>query len=160
VAINPSPPLSAVVAPRRLSTDDGSYYVPSSDGDRELLWKQYALHIDLYKYYLDITLKGVTLSYGITGALITYVFGKGGDHLLVIALLLPVLVSLALAGVFLYGARLLKYSIQEVEAISVALGLQVPPEMSVLGVVLRAFALVLVLTAIGLAVIVVTQWPR
>ncbi len=39
---------------------------------RELLWKQYALHCDLYKFRFESTIKLVVLMFAVTGALLGY----------------------------------------------------------------------------------------
>jgi hypothetical protein len=48
----------------------------------ETLWQQYALHVDLYKFYLDLALKTNALFYGITGAILTYYFAHPGAQLI------------------------------------------------------------------------------
>jgi len=44
--------------------------------DDNLLWKQYAIYVDLFKFYVDITWKSSTWFYAITGAILTYYFGQ------------------------------------------------------------------------------------
>ena len=44
---------------------------PSPD---ELLWRQYSLHYDVYKFHLDACVKYTSLVFAITGALLGYYF--------------------------------------------------------------------------------------
>lgn len=46
---------------------------PNSPND-EILWKQYALHVDLYKFYLDLGVKVNAFYYAVTGSILTYYF--------------------------------------------------------------------------------------
>ncbi len=39
---------------------------------RELLWREYALHCDLYKFHFESTIKLVVLMFAVTGAILGY----------------------------------------------------------------------------------------
>jgi hypothetical protein len=41
---------------------------------REDLWKQYEVHVDLYKHYLKLSVEVNVFYYAITGALLSYFF--------------------------------------------------------------------------------------
>lgn len=49
--------------------------------DRELLWKQYQLNIELYRTYLDLALKLNLFYYAITGAIVSFYFAHPEDPL-------------------------------------------------------------------------------
>ena len=40
--------------------------------DKDILWKQFSLYVDLYKFYMDITMKVNLFYYGITGAILSF----------------------------------------------------------------------------------------
>lgn len=42
--------------------------------EREMMWRQYNLHADMYKHYLDLLIKFNAAYYGITGAIISFYF--------------------------------------------------------------------------------------
>jgi len=48
---------------------------------RELLWRQFKLHVDLYKHYLDLTLKMNAAYYAISGAIVSYALAHRGDEM-------------------------------------------------------------------------------
>lgn len=49
-------------------------YGLAADPDRDLLWRQYALHVDLYKFYIEATIKINAFHYAITGAIVSFSF--------------------------------------------------------------------------------------
>jgi hypothetical protein len=69
-------------------------------------WEEYKLHIDLYKFYMDIALKANLFFYVLAGGILTYCLGKYKEvNLIKYSLLLPMLMSLVFGGIFIYGAR-------------------------------------------------------
>lgn len=121
--------------------------------ETEILWRQYANHVDLYKFYLDVTLKALGFYYAITGAIISYYFAHQSDRRMVFALLLPIVMSVALATIFGYGAVLMNAIREEVFSIAKKLKLDTGVEVRVLAIALWMYAGVLALTAVGLAVL-------
>ena len=71
--------------------------------DRELLWRQYQLNVDLYKGYLDLIVKINVFYYAITGAILSFYFANQND-LTKLSLLLPLLMSVTLGVFFIVGA--------------------------------------------------------
>jgi len=76
-----------------------------------VLWKQYATYVDLFKFYLDTALKANIWFYSITGAILTYYFKEESarpdspvttplDH----ALVLPMVLGIGLGVIFLFGS--------------------------------------------------------
>jgi hypothetical protein len=104
--------------------------------DKDLLWKQYELQVELYKKYLELVLKFNIFYYAATGALISYYFSKSDIALMKYALLLPVLMSFGFAALFSYGAWAQAVSREEIFNLRDALGLESAPETRVLQVLL------------------------
>lgn len=69
-----------------------------------LLWKQYGIFVDLFKLYLDNTLKANIWFYSIAGAILTYYFKNAVDPLLKYSLVLPMVLGLGLGIIFLLGS--------------------------------------------------------
>jgi len=87
--------------------------------DKEILIKLLDKHIDLYKFYFEITVKINLFFYGITGAIMSYYYANKGDNeYLVFSLLIPLFFSGLLVVVFSYGARTLKPIQDEIVMIS------------------------------------------
>jgi hypothetical protein len=121
--------------------------------DRDLLWNNYKVHIDLYKFYIDATIKVNVFVYAITGAILSFFFTKVEDVPLVKwSLVLPIVLNLGLACLCIYGANRLEITRRDVFRIRDLLGLVVAPEMKVLGVLLWIFAVAEILTAVGMIV--------
>ena len=88
--------------------------------DKDLLWKQYELHVDLYKHYLELILKFNVFYYAATGAILSFYFSKTDVSVIKFSLLFPVMMSTAFGIVFLYGANALRITRQDVFDISSA----------------------------------------
>jgi hypothetical protein len=69
-----------------------------------LLWKQYAVFVDLFKFYLDTALKTNIWFYSLTGAILTYYFKNAEDPLLKNSLVLPMVLGLGFGIMGLFGA--------------------------------------------------------
>ena len=122
---------------------------------REDLWKQYEVHVDLYKHYLKLSVEVNVFYYAITGALLSYYFAHRSEGSIRFALVLPLLMSVMLGGLFIYGAILNRVSRTEVFRVRDALGLQVAPDFAVLGWFLAICAVLMLAVAIGLAALLV-----
>jgi hypothetical protein len=44
----------------------------AESSERELLWREYALHKDLYKFHFESTIKLLVLMFAVKGALLGY----------------------------------------------------------------------------------------
>lgn len=118
--------------------------------DRELLWRQYQLNVDLYKGYLDLVVKMNVFYYAVTGAILSYYFANQND-LTQLSLALPLLMSLALGTFFVIGAWLARVPREEIFKIRDALGLIAAPEIGVLILLLWVFAVLMFVVGAGLA---------
>ena len=120
----------------------------------ELLWRQYQQNVDLYKFYMDLTVKFNVFFYAVTGAILSFALAQQKGHELVrFSLLLPLVMSLCFAGFFVYGGLLMRVLRRETFAIRDALKLQAAPDVGVLSVLLYLFAFVFLLIAIGCGVL-------
>lgn len=121
-----------------------------SESAKELLWKQYALHVDLYKNYLDLVLKFNIFYYASTGAILSFYFSKTDVSLIKFSLLFPIMASVCFGVLFIYGASALRVTRQEMFDIRDKLDLDTAPEFNVLSGLLLASALLM----FGVAVVV------
>jgi len=99
---------------------------------QELLWKQYELHVSLYQFYLELTLKVNAAFYAISGAVATYTLTNQAGGATRAALLVPVVLGIGLALVAGYGALIQDHTRNELIAIRDALELQTIPEVKIL----------------------------
>lgn len=64
------------------------------------------MHVDLFKHYLELTLKVNIFYYAITGAILSFYFSRPDPLVLRWALVFPFIMSVVLAIAACYGARL------------------------------------------------------
>ena len=116
----------------------------------DLLWKQYCLHVDLYKFYLEIAVKVNVFYYAITGGILSFYFGNPQEQLAKYALVLPAIMSAALGILFLVGSALLLLTRREVFSIRDKLGLETAPELGVLSLFLVTFGIIFIGVSCGI----------
>jgi hypothetical protein len=121
----------------------------------ELLWKQYQQNVELYKFYMDLVIKFNIFYYAVTGAILSFFFKNTALPNIKYSLAFPIIISVAFTCFFLYGAHLMTYLRKEVFSIRDALGLQVAPDVGVLTVLLRIFAAVFFIVALGCSYMIV-----
>lgn len=120
--------------------------------NRELLWRQYNLNVDLFKHYLKITIEFNVFYYAITGAIVSYYLSNASNQpLMRYALLLPICMSVLFSAFFFWGAVLMTVSRKETFDIRDALGLKAAPELGVLCALLAIFATLMIVVAGALA---------
>ncbi len=73
--------------------------------DKDLLWKQYQMSIDLYKQYLDLVIKFNVFYYAITGAFLSYYFSHLSSDLVRWSLVFPMIMSMFSAWTSYRAAR-------------------------------------------------------
>lgn len=61
---------------------------------QELLWRKFAQDVDLYKFYLEISVKAALFAFGITGALASYFFSTEAKDVVVYSLIFPLILNL------------------------------------------------------------------
>jgi hypothetical protein len=104
--------------------------------EKELLWREYQLQVDLYKHYLELVIRVNVFYYAITGAILSFYFSRNDGGTLRWSLLLPVAMSVLFAMLFLWGAWLNRLTRDEIKGIGTQLGFGVWPEVSVLSALL------------------------
>lgn len=120
----------------------------------ELLWRQYQQNVDLYKFYMDLTIKFNVFFYAVTGAILSFALAQhNGNDLIRFSLLLPLAMCACFSGFFIYGGVLMRVLRRETFAIRDSLKLQAAPDVGVLSVLLYLFAFVYLLIAIGCGVL-------
>ena len=119
----------------------------------DLLWRQYQQNVELYKFYMELTVKFNVFYYAVTGAVFSFFFANTSLPNIKYSLLLPLLMSIAFAIFFVYGAILTRVLRQETFNIRDALRLQAAPDVGVLSVLLYIFAVVFLAVAIGCGIV-------
>ena len=117
---------------------------------QELLWKQYELHVGLYKFYLELTLKVNAAFYAISGAVATYTLTHQDSNAGRAALLIPAVLGLGLAIVAGCGAYLQGATRGELIAIRDLLELQTIPEIKILSWLLWVSVVGFLAVSVGL----------
>src|SRR4029077_15084320 len=99
---------------------------------RELLWREYALHCDLYKFHLESTIKLLVLIFAVTRAMLGYYINLQATNDLRKFLLVPACAMNFIVGfAFLMAARGVPARQREVISIAKRLGFQSPPQRSI-----------------------------
>jgi hypothetical protein len=119
----------------------------------EVIWRQYELHVGLYKSYLDLVVKMNAGYYAIAGAIVSYFLAHRVDGMSRVGLLFPLVLGLGLILFFVYGAVMLKYTRRELIAIRDELGLLTIPEIKVLAILLWLSAAGFLVCSIGLVIL-------
>jgi hypothetical protein len=119
----------------------------------EVIWRQYELHVGLYKSYLDLVVKMNAGYYAIAGAIVNYFLAHRVDGMSRVGLLFPLVLGLGLILFFVYGAVMLKYTRRELIAIRDELGLLTIPEIKVLAILLWLSAAGFLVCSIGLVIL-------
>lgn len=123
---------------------------------RELLWREYALHCDLYKFHLESTIKLLVLMFAVTGAMLGYYINLPPTNDLRKFLLVPACAMNLIVGfAFLMAARGVPARQREVISIAKRLGFQSPPNLTLLQLFLFLSCSVNCLTAAALVYLIV-----
>jgi hypothetical protein len=120
--------------------------VEQSEGDLskdewEATWKEYELHIDLYRYYLDIGLKANLFFFFIAGGVLGIYLQKPSG-IMKFSLLLPILLSFAFGGVFLHATFLWMRVSEVIREIRRELKLKKAPDINLMSLLLFVFGIV------------------
>lgn len=117
----------------------------------EINWRQYQLHIDTYKFYLEIVVKIIGLYFAVSGAMLSFYFANTESDHAKLALYLPWLIGIGLAIFFSIGAWLSIVTRDDIFELSEELGLRVAPETGVLALLLVIFSVVLIACVVGIS---------
>ena len=107
--------------------------------EKELLWKQYKLNVSLYKSYLELAIK-INIFY----------YASQDKGFIKYSLVFPLVMSVALAGFFIFGAERAGITRREIFSLRDKLGFEAAPEILVLIVFLSISALLFLLVAASL----------
>jgi hypothetical protein len=108
-----------------------------------LLWDQYAVYVDLFKFYVDLAWKSTTWYYAITGVVLAYVFNNAdrASPIVEYALLLPIVLSYALCAMYVLGALQTKDLEERMDNLCAELNLTGIPHVNILRLFLLGGAL-------------------
>jgi hypothetical protein len=130
----------------------------------ELLWRQYNAFIGLFKFYISSLIKLNTFYYAITGAILSFYLTHTEARPLRLALLLPCVLSIALAVIFAWGglrAKDLTQAMadlnQKLSAVSASASYR-PASESLTGLLI-IFVILHVLTVLGLIALLLDMVP-
>jgi hypothetical protein len=141
--------------------------VPSSKGapasgarpiDKDLLWKEYDLHIDLYKEYMKITATFNAFFYGVTGAVLSYCLSAENDNEVRWALFFPPLMCVFFAYVFFNSWWSFRKVEDEIACIAYAFGFE-RPEVNTLTKILMSSWIMYIATLCGLVFVIYKAPP-
>lgn len=116
----------------------------------DILWKQYEIHVKLYQFYLELTLKVNAAFYAISGAVATYTLTHRSAGATRIALLVPAVLGIGLALVAAYGAVIQAPTRNELIFIRDQLQLKTIPEIKILSWILWVSVVGFVAVSTGL----------
>jgi hypothetical protein len=140
-----------------VGTGEEEQEMPPADKAEEvkpdnLLWKQYNVYVDLFKFYVDTTLKATTWFYAITGAILTYYFANADTSLFLLrfSLILPLLLSLGLCAIFALGVTQMQELDHNLNYIRKELRLPGKPHVNVLTWFLRLGTILFFFVSTGL----------
>jgi hypothetical protein len=123
----------------------------SEPSEREILWRDYALNAQLYQFYLDASLKLNVFYYAITGGILSFCLAREQTGYIRWALMLPLIMSGCFAFLLGYSSFLAKTLSEDTALLAEKLGLSTYHEFSPLVFVLRAFSVLQLCCAIGIA---------
>ena len=121
----------------------------------ERLWEEYKLHIELYKFHVDVVVRVNVFLFAGTGAIVSYYLasasGATGIGNIEYVLLLPIVLSAGLAVIFTLGARYHNVSRRQTKDLEKRLKLATTFEDLHLVIGLRISGILHAGTAVGLA---------
>ena len=123
--------------------------------DSDTLWERYKHEVELHRGYLDLVIKINIFYYAITGAVISFYFLHFKDEpLLIYALILPFVMSVAFAIFFYRSAMAADISQRYIEKITEEMKLDYFSAVgSVLSFLLRIFFWLFIVVASGLFIL-------
>jgi hypothetical protein len=127
--------------------------MPGEPSDREILWRDYALSADLYKFYIEVAVKINVFYYAITGGIVSFCFAQQQIRYMKWALLLPAIMSVCLAVLFGWSVSFARTLRDENYTVAVKLGIESPHEFGPLVFILWIFAALQAVSVIGIVVL-------
>ncbi|MEW6499792.1 MAG: hypothetical protein AB1589_46110 [Cyanobacteriota bacterium] len=137
--------------------DTEEYWAKKSDNleSDNLLWKQYNVYIDLFKFYVNTTWQVITWFYAITGAILVYYFKNIEDNnpYLRCALVLPAILSFGFYRIFSFGSRQNQDLVRWLNYIRSQLNLPGRPHVEILNKFLELSGQLFLVLTVGLAIL-------
>jgi len=121
--------------------------------EREILWRDYALSADFYKFYVEIAVKLNVYYYAITGGIASFCFAQRQVAYAKWAFLLPCLMSVCLAILFAWSAPFAATLRDDNYTLAAKLGIDAPHEFGPLVFMLWIFTALQSVSAIGIVVL-------
>jgi len=119
--------------------------------DNSIAWKDFELSVDLHKFYVDFVVKLNLFYYAVTGGILSFHFSKDSPSVSFLSLVLPIVLSISLAGFYLYSAKLAMTLRANIKLRAETLKLHVYPEGIVLVILCTIFGFVSL--AVGLSLL-------
>ncbi len=116
----------------------------------EINWKDFEMSVNLHKNYLDLVVKLNLFYYAITGAILSFHFTNEIQSVSVIALILPILMSLLLGFFLIYASKLAWNLRENIKIRAKKLNLHVYPEGIVLVTLCIIFGIIMLAVGLGL----------
>jgi len=126
------------------------------DEDYKFQWDQFEKLIDLHKFYFENLIKSATFSFGIVGAIFTYVIKTNlSIELIRLSLLLPLLLSGGTCLMFFYGIKLARSFSDSVEKMQKTnLGIAWRPHAEILPEMCKLFSILFLIVSIGFLIVI------
>lgn len=121
------------------------------DEDKEIRWRTYELHMNLFKHYLSVCLNINLFYYGITGALISFYFQNKNNSMIILSLVLPFIIGLSLIWLFMDTKKKVEWSSPHIISLANSLGINfvhISPDTLVQ--ILKGVIFIMALTQIGI----------
>ena len=117
----------------------------------EINWKDFEMSVNLHKNYLDLVVKLNLFYYAITGAILSFHFtNEKIQSVSVIALILPILMSLLLGFFLIYASKLAWNLRENIKIRANKLNLHMYPEGIVLVTLCIIFGIIMLVVGLGL----------
>jgi hypothetical protein len=128
----------------------------TEDKKTTLRWK-IDKDVELYRFYLDISVKAVTFLMIVTGAIASYVLKDTSVHMSSISLAFPAIINAGFAVLFFYSIRESKRLFQYHKESCKQLGV---PEfnMDPLRAACQIFSMMCAIAALGLLLLIIYTW--
>lgn len=128
----------------------------SEKSELDIIWKEYDQIVELYKFYFGITIQVHMFFYGVTGGILAFYFANTNVEGIKLALILPIAISIILAIIFAYGAKLMSVQGGQLILLAEKLNLSAYPNTTVLKFYFIASSLLFLGIAIVITFMVLT----
>lgn len=122
------------------------------DDNNEVGWKDYELHMNLFKNYLILCLNINLFYYGITGAILSFYFNNSHNNSLIIfSLALPFIIGLGLICLFFNTKKRIESSTPYIFSLAKSIGItfvHIDPKMLVQ--IFKGVIMIMIITQIGI----------